>query len=151
LDPNDLIGCSFLKDQENGERHRVQIVQLMDDHLDQIEQHPDRIKFLCKVNEDKHEELIAYNEILIYLDDNENTMTTPPEVWWSRCNFVHVSNNRKQCNVMRFRPHETKTLSLNNQQLSNILVDPGLLVLHAQWINSTVPRQSNLMVNQKRI
>jgi hypothetical protein len=43
----------------------------MDDHLEQIEQHPDRIKFLCKINEDEREELIAYNEIFNYLEAQE--------------------------------------------------------------------------------
>jgi hypothetical protein len=71
LDPHCLIGRSFLKDQDNRERHRVQIVQVMDDHLDQVEQHSDCIKFLCKINEDEREELIAFNEILNYLEAQE--------------------------------------------------------------------------------
>ena len=71
LDPADIIGRSFLKDQDNGERHRVQVIQLMDDHMDQVEQHPERIKFLCRINEEDREELIAYNEILNYLEAQE--------------------------------------------------------------------------------
>ena len=43
----------------------------MDAHLDQVEQHPERVKFLCKINEEDREELIAYNEILNYLEAQE--------------------------------------------------------------------------------
>jgi hypothetical protein len=46
--------------------------------------------------------------------------------------------------------HYRKLLSLSlSITNSNVLVDPGLLVLHAQWIGSTVPRQSNSMDGTK--
>jgi hypothetical protein len=40
LDPADLIGRTFLKVQNDGERHRIHIVQLVDDHLDKVERDP---------------------------------------------------------------------------------------------------------------
>jgi hypothetical protein len=72
IDPADLIGCSFLKDQDNRECHRIHIVQIVEDHLNKAEGNPDRIKYLCKINEDNHEELKTYNEILNYLENQEH-------------------------------------------------------------------------------
>ena len=68
IDPADLVGRSFLKDQDDGERHRFQIIRMMDEHLDKIDQHPERIKYLCRINESDREELIAYNEILSFIE-----------------------------------------------------------------------------------
>jgi hypothetical protein len=45
----------------------VHIVQLVEDHLNKAEGNPDCVKYLFKINEGDHKELIAYNEILIYL------------------------------------------------------------------------------------
>jgi hypothetical protein len=71
IDPANLIGRTFLKDLDDGERHRVQIVQLVDDHLDKVKRDPERIKYLCKTKEGEREELISYNEILSYLEAQE--------------------------------------------------------------------------------
>jgi hypothetical protein len=105
LDPADLIGRSFLKDQDNGERHRIQIVQLMDDHLEQVEQHPERVKFLCKIREDDHEELIAYNEILTYLEAQEQN-----EGLWK---FRHIVGHEGPLN----KSHPDYNGSLYNVQI----------------------------------
>jgi hypothetical protein len=72
VDLADLIGRSFLKDQDNGEHHRVHVVQLVEDHLNKAEGNLDRIEYLCKINEGDHEELIANNEILNYLENQEH-------------------------------------------------------------------------------
>jgi hypothetical protein len=56
-------------DQENGERLLIQSV--VDDYLDGVEQNPERIRFLCKLQDEDREELIAYNEILNYLETQE--------------------------------------------------------------------------------
>jgi len=71
FDPSDLIGRTFLMDQENGERKRVLVQSVVDDYLDTVEQNPDRIRLLCKFSEEDREELIAYNEILDYLERQE--------------------------------------------------------------------------------
>jgi hypothetical protein len=41
IDPADLIGRLFLKDQNNGECHCAHIVQLVEDHLNKAEGNPD--------------------------------------------------------------------------------------------------------------
>jgi hypothetical protein len=85
IDPADLIGRSFLKDQDNGECHCVHIVQLVKDHLNKAEGNLDHIKYLCKINEGNREELIAYNEILNYLENQEHDDL----LWNFRCIVSH--------------------------------------------------------------
>ena len=59
FNPNDLIGRTFLMDKlENGEQHPARIVKLINDHSYELENKPDRIKFLCSVNNDHYEEII---------------------------------------------------------------------------------------------
>ena len=58
IDPADLIGRSFLKDQDDGERLRFSITQLVDQHLDQVELHPDCIKYLCHTEEGDRRSLL---------------------------------------------------------------------------------------------
>jgi hypothetical protein len=100
IDPADLIGRSFLKDQDNRENHHVHIVQLVEDHLNKAEGNPDRIKYLCKLNEGDHEELIAYNEILNYLENQEHN-----DLLW---NFQRiVSHESRSYRVRRSaNPHQ---------------------------------------------
>jgi hypothetical protein len=50
----------------------VHIVQLVEDHLNKAEGNPDHVKYLCKINEGDREELTVYNEILIYLENQEH-------------------------------------------------------------------------------
>ena len=77
FDPQDLIGRTFLMDkQEDGQRFRARIVELMKDHDSDLTENPTRIKFLCKMNGDKAEEIITYNQMLDYIShDEENPVT----------------------------------------------------------------------------
>jgi hypothetical protein len=86
IDPADLIGLLFVKDQDNRVRHCVHIVQRVKDHLNKAEGNPDCIKYLCKINEGDCEELIAYNEILIYLENQEHD-----DLLW---NFQHIVSHK---------------------------------------------------------
>jgi hypothetical protein len=101
IDPADLIGRSFLKDQDNREHHRLHIVQLLEDHLNKAEGNTDRIKYLCKINEGNCKELLAYNEILNYLENQEHD-----DLLW---NFWRVSHKGP---LMREHP-DYKGLSYN--------------------------------------
>jgi hypothetical protein len=59
----DLIGRTFLMDeQEDGQKFRGHIVELIEDHESKLEDNPTRIKFRVSVNEDKAEEIITYNK-----------------------------------------------------------------------------------------
>ena len=77
LNPADLVGRTFLMDeQDDGTRHRARIIKALHQHEHDLNNDPNRIQYLCKVNGDK-EEVIAYNEVLKFLDrDAEN------EVLW---------------------------------------------------------------------
>jgi hypothetical protein len=71
--PSDLVRKTFLMDpMEDGQRHRARIVRAIEDQDGEIEDTPTRIKFLCSINDDESEEIITYNEILNYLENNEN-------------------------------------------------------------------------------
>ena len=74
FNPEDLIGRSFLMDQqEDGQRFRARIVKLLEDHESSIEENPTRIKFLCSLNNDQAEEIITYNKLLEYITRDEET------------------------------------------------------------------------------
>jgi hypothetical protein len=61
----DLIGRNFLMDeQEDGQKFRGRIVELLEDHESNLEDNPTRIKFRVSVNEDQAEEIITYNNML---------------------------------------------------------------------------------------
>ena len=53
FDPTNLIGRTFLMDpQENGERYCTKILEALVESEEQLAKHPDRIKFVCSVNDD---------------------------------------------------------------------------------------------------
>ena len=60
-----------MNQREDGQRHRARIVQLLEDHDANVNKNPTKIKFLCSVNNDQCEEVIAYNEILQFLEKDE--------------------------------------------------------------------------------
>jgi hypothetical protein len=73
----DMIGRTFLKDEVNGERHRIRIVDLIDKHDNEVMSNPERVKFLCAMDESGREELLSYNQVMDYLHkDLEN-----PTLW----------------------------------------------------------------------
>jgi hypothetical protein len=64
----------------------VHIVQLVEDHLNKAEENPDRVKYLCKINEGDRKELIGYNEILNYQENQEHD-----DLLW---NFWHIVSHK---------------------------------------------------------
>ena len=54
---------------------RARIVHALEDHDNELKKDPARIKFLCTMND--QEEIITYNEILEYMQDDEAN----PTVW----------------------------------------------------------------------
>ena len=73
FNPEDLVGRTFLLDtEEDGQRHRARIIKMIKDHDTELANNPTRIKFVCSVdNEDKAEEIIAYNKILEHITRDE--------------------------------------------------------------------------------
>ena len=69
INPTDIVGRTFLLEpQEDGQRHRARIVKEIQDHEAGVERNPDKIKFICSVNDDEYEEILSYNEILNHLE-----------------------------------------------------------------------------------
>ena len=82
FDPTDLIGRTFLMDpQENGERYLTKILEALVKSEEQLAKHPDRIKFVCSVNDDMYEEILTYNEVLEYIAENEEQDDDQAIVW----------------------------------------------------------------------
>ena len=74
IDPVDLVGRSFLKEtEEDGQRFRVQIVEALDKQEKDLNSDAAHIHFRCSVNDDEYEEILSYQEVLDYINkDNEN-------------------------------------------------------------------------------
>jgi hypothetical protein len=63
VDPNDLVSRTFLMpEQEDGQRFRARIVRAIEDHERDLANDPDRIQFLCSVNNDQFEEIFRFSE-----------------------------------------------------------------------------------------
>jgi Reverse transcriptase (RNA-dependent DNA polymerase) len=74
FNPEDLVGRTFLLDaQEDGQRLRARIVQLLEDHESEVESNPTRIKFRLAVGEEEAEECMTYNDLLGYLARDEES------------------------------------------------------------------------------
>ncbi|KAG7338517.1 reverse transcriptase RNA-dependent DNA polymerase [Nitzschia inconspicua] len=75
---SDLVGMTFLMDpQPDGQIFRARVVEMIENHDNELESNPDRIKFLCRMDKDGREDLLTYNQVLDYLNrDMEN-----PVLW----------------------------------------------------------------------
>ena len=71
VDTSDLIGRTFLTEQEDGQKHRARIVALIEDHNASTNQNLERMRFKCSVNEDKYEEIMMYNQIMNHIEQSE--------------------------------------------------------------------------------
>jgi hypothetical protein len=76
IKPEDLIGRTFLTaPKDDGHQYRARIVEAVDGHQQGIHDNPDHIRFKCSINDDQFEEIVAYNDIIqrIEQDDSEDT------------------------------------------------------------------------------
>ena len=65
IDPQDLVGCTFLMDTRNdGQRFHAQIVEY-------CHKTPEHMKFCCSINDDEYEDIISYNELMDFIQKNE--------------------------------------------------------------------------------
>ena len=63
----------FLDTNEKGERKRATIVEMLNDHEDILSKNPDRIKFICSINDEQAEEIFSYNDLLNFLARDEES------------------------------------------------------------------------------
>jgi hypothetical protein len=71
VDTSDLIGRTFLTEQDNGQKHRAQIVAAIEDHNANTEKILEQMCFVCSVNDDKYKEIMTYNQIMDHIEQSE--------------------------------------------------------------------------------
>jgi hypothetical protein len=78
--PDDLISRTYLTEpDENGQRFRAKIVRKIVENAEALQERPEHVKFLVSVEGNKADEIVAYNDILSYLEEtmsNDNTQPT---------------------------------------------------------------------------
>jgi hypothetical protein len=72
VNPQELLGRTFLMDtQEDGQRFRARIVECISNHESNVPGSDDHVKFRISVNEDKYEKIITYNELMDFIEKNQ--------------------------------------------------------------------------------
>ena len=71
VDPDDLVGRTFLLNKEDGQCLRARIVKALDDCEGDLAQDSSRLKFVCSMNDDTIEETFTYNELLDHINNSE--------------------------------------------------------------------------------
>jgi hypothetical protein len=72
VDPQELLGCTFLMDtQEDSQRLHAHIIECISDHEANVRRSDNHVKFRISVNEDEYEEIITYNELMDFLEKNQ--------------------------------------------------------------------------------
>ena len=69
IDPHELVGRNFLVDKEDGQRHRARIVEAVKEHEDRVDDN--NTSFKCSLNNDEHEELFSYNQVMDFIEKEE--------------------------------------------------------------------------------
>jgi hypothetical protein len=76
VDLQELLGCTFLMDtQREGQRFCARIVECISDHESNVRRSDNHIKFRISVNEDEYEEIITYNELMDFIEKNQENDT----------------------------------------------------------------------------
>jgi hypothetical protein len=70
VDTSDLIGRTFLSKQDNGQKNRARIVAAIEVHDANTEKNLEQMRFVCSVNNDKHEEIMTYNQIMDHIEQS---------------------------------------------------------------------------------
>jgi hypothetical protein len=83
-----------MDEQEDGQKYRVRIVELIEDHESKGEDNPTRINFRISVNGDKAEEIINYNKMLEYITRDEES-----DIQWKFRRIVSHEYKGSQCSV----------------------------------------------------
>jgi hypothetical protein len=74
IEIKDLQGRSFLyEEEEDGSRHRAQIIKTYEDKVRDNSHHPEMIKLRLRVQNEEFGKLVAYNDIIRYIDDDSNS------------------------------------------------------------------------------
>ena len=70
LPPDELIDRTFLMPPtDNGTRLHTKIIERVEEHKANLMNHPNVVKFKCRMNDD-YEEIVAYNDIVDYIEQD---------------------------------------------------------------------------------
>jgi hypothetical protein len=74
IDPNDIIGRTFLmpQQQEDGQCFHAQIVCALEDHEANLGKELDHSQLVCSANDNQFEDIISYQELLNSLEAQED-------------------------------------------------------------------------------
>jgi hypothetical protein len=87
---DDLLGCAFLLDEEEtGERKRAAILQIYNDQVEKGRKHQDLIKVRLQVGEADFDDLIAYNEVLDFTQDDYEVTDGVDTLYGVKCILDH--------------------------------------------------------------
>jgi hypothetical protein len=82
IDPYKLMGHTLLMDtQDNGQCFHACIVNLVEDHQEEVCKSDDHNKFPISINDDQYEEVITYNELMDFIQKNEENDTIDWHLW----------------------------------------------------------------------
>ena len=71
VDPQDLMGITFLMNKEGGQRLRDRVVKSIYDFEGDLDRHCSRLKFVCTMINDIIEEMSICNESLDHVNISE--------------------------------------------------------------------------------
>ena len=57
--------------QDNGERHRATIVEVLEDHETNVKLNPTRLKFRVSVNNEQYEDMLTYAKVVDYINNDD--------------------------------------------------------------------------------
>jgi hypothetical protein len=125
VDPQELLGRTFLMDtQEDGQRFRACIVECISNHESNVRHSDDHVKFRISINEDKYEEIITYNELMDFIEKNQENNAI---VWQFQCIVGHqgpLLRHDKDYNGSRFNVLvERENGEITTEPLSVIAAD----------------------------
>jgi hypothetical protein len=76
VNPYELVGRTFLMDpQDDGQHFRACIVDLVEDHQSKEHKSDNHHKFCISINDNQYEEVITYNELMDFIQKNEENDT----------------------------------------------------------------------------
>jgi hypothetical protein len=70
--------------QEDGQRFRACIVKCISDHESNVRRSDNHVKFRISVNQDEYKEIITYNELMDFIEKNQDNdaMCGNSDVFW---------------------------------------------------------------------
>jgi hypothetical protein len=77
FDPEDIVGKSFLlPPKEDGTRDTATFTEMIKEYQDDVDRHPDLVKFRYSVSDEVYDNLISYAQALEYLSEDDATDDT---------------------------------------------------------------------------